>query len=156
MKKKLPVVCCCFFVALATLWLFAWPQLVVGECMKPSIQEGRYAFINRIAPYVRTYKINDIITFHYENKQWISRLVALENDTIQIAEGRVIVNDVVADDAKIRRDWNGWKLGTYAIEKSYKVPPKHVYVLSDNMSAEHDDSRIFGPIAHSDIISLVW
>ncbi len=72
----------------------AWPHLFVGDCMEPAIKNGERRIVSRILPYLRQYQIGDIITFKHDDKLWFSRIVALETDTIQISEGKVIVNDI--------------------------------------------------------------
>jgi len=106
--------------------------------------DGKLYFLNRISPYLRHYQIGDIIVFKHEGKDWISRIVAVENNTIEITESRIVVNGVPLNDGEIHRNWSGWKQGTHAIDKPLQVPADHVFVLSDNLSAKHDDSRIFG------------
>jgi len=135
---------------------FAAPTRISGNCMEPAVKDGQLCFLNRLSPYLRRYQIGDIIVFKHEGKEWFSRIVALENNTIQITEGRVVVNGVVSDDKEIHRNWLGWKLGSYAIDKPYQVPADHVFVLSDNLSAQYDDSRVFGPISNSSIIGPLW
>ncbi|KKQ33624.1 MAG: Type-I signal peptidase [candidate division TM6 bacterium GW2011_GWF2_37_49] len=142
-------------VAIAVM-LFARPYRVSGDCMEPAIKDGQLCFLNRIAPYLRQYRIDDIILFKYDNKIWISRIVALENDMIQISEGSVIVNGASLNEIGIQRSWSNWKYGTYAIDKPFSVPMGHVFVLSDNLAAQHDDSRVFGPVSKESILGLIW
>jgi len=149
------------FVALMVLFVtilvmvVARPYRVSGDCMEPAIIDGKLYFLNKLAPYVRLYKMGDIILFNHENRVWISRIVALESDTIHIKKDRILVNDIVLEDS-VDRNWSNWKYGRYAIVKPFLVPKDHVYVLSDNLSAHHDDSRVFGPIHNSSILGLVW
>ena len=135
---------------------FATPYRISGDCMEPAITDGKLYFLNKMSPYLHSYQIDDIIVFKHEGKDWISRIVALENNTIQITEGSVIVNGAPLEDKGIHRNWSGWKRGAYAIDQPLQVPVDHVFVLSDNLSAEHDDSRVFGPIANSAILGLIW
>ncbi len=148
-----------FFAIIAltiVTWAFAHPYNVPGDCMEPTIKDGGHVFVNHVSPYIRQYRIGDIIAFNHEGKGWVSRIVALEADTVQITEGNVIVNGTTCQNGEILRSWSNWKYGTYAIDKPLQVPPAHVFVLSDNLSAQHDDSRIFGPISKDSIIGLVW
>lgn len=135
---------------------FATPYRLSGDCMEPAIRDGKLYFLNKISPYLRQYKIGDIIAFRHEGKDWISRIVAVENNTIQITEGHVIVNGVALDERGIHRNWSGWKQGVHAIDQPLQVPAGHVFVLSDNLSAKHDDSRVFGPISNSSILGVIW
>ena len=134
----------------------AEPYRVSGDCMEPAFTDGQRYFLNRVTPYLRDYKLNDIVLFKHEGKVWISRIVALEKDTIQITEGKLVVNAVYTPDNEIRRNWSNWKFGIHAIDQPLQVPPNHVFVLSDNLSAHHDDSRVFGPVSKESILGLVW
>lgn len=136
-------------------WVIARPHKISGDCMEPAITEGHLYFSNQLAPYLKEYRIDDIITFTHEDRLWISRIVALENDTIEIKENEIIVNGTLLNTG-ISRNWNGWDYGSYAINKIFTVPVNHVYVLSDNLAAHHDDSRVFGPIHKSEIAGLIW
>ena len=134
---------------------FVEPYRLEGDCMEPAVKAGNLYFLNRISPYLRHYKIGDIILFKHEEKIWVSRIAALQTNTIQITDGNVVVNGLPLQD-EIQRSWSNWKYGTYAIATPLQVPLKHVFVLSDNLSAHHDDSRVFGPISYESILGPIW
>jgi len=123
--------------------------------MEPSFKDGGLYFVNKISPYFKQYQKGNVVVFKYEGKDWIARIVALENDTIEIKDQNILVNNVQLKDNVIR-NWTDWKYGTYGIDVPIKIPLGHVYVLSDNLSAHHDDSRVFGSISKSLIIGVVW
>jgi len=110
---------------------FAKPYHVPGDCMEPAIKDGQHILVNRVSPYLRQHQIGDIIAFKHEGKGWVSRIVALETDTIQITEGSVVVNGVAIQDGGIHRSWPNWRYGAYAIDEQLQVPPGHIFVLSD-------------------------
>ena len=155
-KNKYKIIILTVIASIVVAWLFARPYPLSGDCMEPAIKDGKFYFLNQILPYIRHYQIGDIIIFKHEEKDWISRIVALENDMIQIIEGSVVVNGVPLQDAGIHRNWSNWKHGSYALDSPFQVPREHVFVLSDNLSAQHDDSRVFGPVAKRSIVGLVW
>jgi signal peptidase I len=103
-------------IAIAIARAFAEPYRVSGDCMEPAIQDGKLYFLNHISPYLRQYQVGDIIVFKHGEKLWISRIVALETNTIQITEGSVMVNGSPLQESQINRNWSGWKLGTHAID----------------------------------------
>ena len=37
--------------------------------MEPAVKDGQLIFLNRIAPYLSSYKIDDIVLFEYERKE---------------------------------------------------------------------------------------
>ncbi|HAU0495587.1 TPA: signal peptidase I [Legionella pneumophila] len=136
-------------------WVIARPYRIHGDCMEPTITDGGLYFSNQLAPYIREYKTGDIIFFKYEGKIWFSRIVALGGDIIQIKEKEIIVNGATRNDS-VDRVWNGWDHGTFAINKTIKIPDDSVYILSDNLAAQHDDSRVFGPVKKASIVGLMW
>jgi signal peptidase I len=81
--------------------------------------------------------------------------VALGKDSIKIEEKKIIVNGQNIRDG-VKRIWNNWDYGAYATNKTLEVPDNYVYVLSDNLAAHHDDSRVFGPIKESSIVGVLW
>ncbi len=137
------------------IFVFAQPYRISGDCMEPAVKDGNLYFLNRVSHWINPYQKGDIILFKYENKIWISRIVALENDSIQISKNSIDVNGLNLS-GNVSRNWTNWEYGHYGIHESVTIPKSHVYVLSDNLSAHHDDSRIFGPIAKSDIIGKIW
>lgn len=159
MKNKFKIIVLTVIILLIVVLafrIFAQPYRLQGDCMEPTIKDGKLYFVNRILPYLRQYQIGDIILFKHEGKVWVSRIVALETDAIQITEGAVVVNGATLQDAGIHRNWSDWKQGVYAIDKPFEVPLAHVFVLSDNLVAQHDDSRVFGPVSNESIIGLLW
>lgn len=144
-----------FILVLVSFFLFAHPYRISGDCMEPAIRDGGLYFLNRVSGYFPGYRAGDIILFKHEGKTWISRIVALGNDTIQINEQSIKVNGIILQD-KVHRNWTDWNYGTYAIDTVTKIPSNHAYVLSDNLSAHHDDSRVFGPISYSLILGAIW
>lgn len=123
--------------------------------MEPAVKDGQWYFVNHISPYFKNYAHDEIIVFKHEEKAWVSRVVALAGDTLLITDGNLIINGIPAQD-KVQRNWEHWEQGAYAINKSLRIPADHVFVLSDNLSANHDDSRVFGPIAKKNILGVVW
>jgi|GEM_PF-943918 len=143
-------------ILIAVYLLIAQPYKISGDCMEPKIKDGQLCFLNRIPSFLKKYRINDIILYKHESKVWISRIVALGSNTVQITNGNIIVNDIPLKNMGIIRNWDNWKFGIYAIDKPIKIPTDHVFVLSDKLSAHHDDSRVFGPIPTNSILGVVW
>ncbi len=155
-KHSYKIISLATILTIILIRLLAEPYRLSGDCMEPAFKDGNLYFLNRIVPYLRPYKVNDVILFKYENKTWIARIVGLENNTIQITDESIVLNNQAFDGTLIDRNWSGWNYGTHAIDKPLQIPAKHVFVLSDNLSAKHDDSRVFGPIPNTCILGLVW
>ncbi|ETZ07359.1 signal peptidase IB [Holospora obtusa F1] len=126
-----------------------------GNCMEPAIKDGQLYFVNHLHYKLSTYKMGDIIIFRHEDKIWVSKIVGLENQEIKITDNTISLDNKIYSDS-IQRNWQDWRYGHYGIESPAKIPSRHVYVLSDNLSAHHDDSRVFGPISYDNILGKVW
>jgi len=126
-----------------------------GDCMEPAIKDGQLYFVNYLYYKFLPYKVGDIIIFRHEEMTWISRIVGLENQELRITDNAILVNSKAQSDF-VERNWSDWKYGHYGVEAPVKIPPRHVYVLSDNLSAHHDDSRVFGAISSDNILGKVW
>lgn len=155
-NKKYKIIALISVLLISVLVAIVRPYRISGDCMEPAIMDGKRYFLNKIPPSLRHYQIGDIIVFEHEGKSWISRIIARENDTVQITEGKIILNGVTFTEGNIHRNWTNWKCGVHAIDEPLQVPGGHVFVLSDNLSAQHDDSRVFGPIPTSSILGVVW
>lgn len=159
MIKKLMLATLLIAVCLFSYLFVASPYRIAGpsggNCMEPAIKDGELCFVNHLYYKFNPYKASDIIVFQHEDKIWISRIIALENQEIKISDKTILVDDKVYSDG-VERNWQDWKYGQYGVDAVAKVPAGHVYVLSDNLSAHHDDSRVFGPISHKAILGKVW
>lgn len=70
----------------------AEPYHLSGDCMEPGFKDGDLYFLNHLAPYVRDYKIGDVVLYKHEDRVWISRVVAKGGEFIRIEEGKILVN----------------------------------------------------------------
>lgn len=155
--KKLFGIVCLVGVILFCAFQSARMHHISGDCMEPAVMSGSRVFVNELSPYFRNPGINDIVVFGpYEDKMWISRVVGLSGDTIEINDKGLFVNGSLQKVKGFVRDWNNWKYGTHAVDAPLTIPEGHVYVLSDKLSAHHDDSRVFGTIPKSSISGYVW
>ncbi len=136
-------------------FFIASPYRISGDCMEPAIKDGKLYFVNHLYYKLTDYKAGDIIIFFHEDKIWISRIIALENQEIKISDNAILVDNQLYSDG-IQRNWQDWRYGKCGVDNIAKIPSEHVYVLSDNLSAHHDDSRVFGPISYHNILGKVW
>ncbi|MBC8245205.1 MAG: signal peptidase I [Verrucomicrobia bacterium] len=151
-KKKIIVLAGIAAVLAIAMQVFAKPFRVRGDCMAPAINDGQWCFVNRAASWSFEPVRGEIVMFDHETKTWVSRVVAVAGDEIQIDEGSIAVNGKVLTEKGVERDWTAWRQGSYAIDQPCRVPPGHMFVLSDKLSAQSDDSRVFGPIKISRVV----
>jgi signal peptidase I len=96
----------------------------------------------------------DIIVFVYpedRKRDFIKRLIAFGGETVEIKEGKILINGEVIDEPRIRNRYykNG---GTYG-ERNQKivVPEGYYFALGDNSGSSHD-SRYWGFIPEDYVI----
>lgn len=155
MFKKIILATLCVVASLFVYFIIANPYRISGDCMEPAIKDGKLYFVNYLYYKLNAYKAGDIIIFRHEDKIWVSRIVGLENQELKITDKTILVNNMDYSDS-IQRSWQDWRYGHYGVDSIVKIQPGHVYVLSDNLSAHHDDSRVFGPISYDSILGKVW
>lgn len=134
---------------------FVIQRTVVHSCsMEPTLQEGQHLWVEKVSTKLGSVHTGDIITIYApevvpeKGHQLIKRVIALENDTVEIKDGNVYVNGKVIKETYIKGDYTLDEGGKYS---KLTVPKGHVYVLGDNRSTAIEDSRTLGPIAFEKI-----
>jgi signal peptidase I len=65
--------------------------------MEPTLYQGYFVIVNKIAYKVGQVERGDIIVFHYPpnpKEQYIKRVIGLPGDQVHIADGKVYINSV--------------------------------------------------------------
>jgi len=123
---------------------------VQGHSMLPTMQEGEYLIINKLAYYLDQPQHGDIIVLHYprdRTREYIKRVIGVPGDRIEIDNGQVRVNGVVLDEPYIADPPN--------YSGSWTVPDGNYFVLGDNRNNSSDShSWLFLP--RSDIVGKAW
>lgn len=121
---------------------------VNGSSMMPILNNNDSVLIEKILLLTGNFKRGQIIICNFKNENadiLIKRIIGIEDDEIQLIEGKVYINGKVINEPYI--DENTVTVGgTYLHEKEkIKVEKGFVFLLGDNRS-NSDDSRYFGPI----------
>jgi signal peptidase I len=110
---------------------------IEGQSMEPTLHEGEYVLVNKLAYYLNEPERGDIIVMHHSaERDFIKRIVGLPGDQIVINEDRqVLVNGV-----QLREPYlNGPPPST----GSWTVPEDAYFVMGDNRP-NSSDSRAWG------------
>lgn len=123
--------------------------VVYSYSMEPTLEEGDNLWVEKISTRFGKLNRGDIVTIDVpenvgrQRSPIIKRVIALENDTVEIKDGNVYVNG-----REIKEDYINGNY-TRPEEPEYSkltVPKGHIYVLGDNRKGRIIDSRNIGPI----------
>lgn len=137
-------------LGIVAVLLFAqvfWLGQASGNCMLPAVKDGDLVIAYRLQ---QTYAKDDVIVYRYNGETAVGRIVALENDIVNItAEGALIVNGATQSGEIYFPTYPGEEQ-TYP----YIVSEDQVFVLGDYRT-QSEDSRIYGAIDEADVIGKV-
>lgn len=119
-----------------------------GNNMSPAIREGDMIIFYRLD---REYNVSDTIVIKKDNEYQLQRVVAVSGDTVDVAEGGLIINGSYQVETNI---YTATERYTEGIEFPITLKDGEVFVLSDNRP-NATDSRIYGPIRVEDTCGTV-
>ena len=121
---------------------------VEGFSMVPTLQDGEFVLVNRLAYQMGTHQRGDIIVFHHPSGQkqedLIKRIIGLPGDHIRAENGSIYVNDVQLKEAEYTKD-------PPAYTGDWIVPDGQLFVLGDNRN-NSSDSHQWGFVQYDDIV----
>ena len=110
--------------------------VVDGPSMRPTLESEERLVVNKFIYRFRVPKKGEVLVFQYPrdpSRDFIKRVIATPGDTIEIREGRVLVNDQLLTE-------------DYILEKTRSefpkmtVPEGRIFVMGDNRN-NSEDSR---------------
>lgn len=144
------------FMGVALVFAFGIRTSVVGESMEPALSNGQEVLINKIAYQFSAPKQGDVIVFRPNGNEnahlSVKRVVATPGDTVQIVQGKVVINGSVytKDRAEDTRD-----PGIAASE--IVLGADEYFVLGDNRrNSEDSRSANIGNISRGMIEGKAW
>lgn len=130
---------------------------IPSKSMQPLLFPGDYISVSNTDYLDSMPQRNDVIVFYksgVENSKarvpYIKRVIAIGDDTVQIKNSKVWVNDIQLDEAYVLDE----NIKTpYSQEMQLiTVPKNHVFLLGDNRD-NSSDSRIYGSIFKDNIVA---
>jgi signal peptidase I len=129
--------------------------IVSGDSMFPTLHDGDQLVIQKITPRFGTIKRGDIVTVNAEKliskkeSPIIKRVIGLENDDVEVREGKVYLNGKELQEKYINGNATPASSGEY---EKVKVPVGYFYIMGDNrLPNASRDSRSFGAVSKKDI-----
>ena len=128
---------------------------VAGDSMSPVLKNGDVVLINRVVYHFKEPARGDIIAFSRggEGRYSVKRVVGLPGETVQITDGRILINgEEIAENIHV----SGIEYAGLA-EEPVELGDDEYFVIGDNHTAS-DDSRDpgTGNIKRDDIYGEVW
>ncbi len=109
---------------------------VDGFSMRPTLQDGEYILVNKLAYKLGEPKRGDIIVFIFPvnpAEDLIKRIIGIPGDTVTIKDGVLTVNGAVVNEPYINAPpaYNG----------TWQVPEGNLFVLGDNRNDSRDSHQ---------------
>jgi len=115
--------------------------------MQPTLYEGNFVLVNRIAYRIGEPGRGDIIVFRYppdpDREPYIKRLIGLPGDVVNVENGQVLVNGFPLSETYIMADPN--------YQGTWQVPEGKLFVLGDNRN-NSSDSHSWGFVPLENVI----
>lgn len=147
-------------LGLAIITFLGRLTVVNGNSMSPTLKNQNVLIIESVTPRFGTIKPGDIVVLRVpellegNQKYAIKRVIAKENQHVEIRDGKVFVDGIQLTENYINNE------ETYAEGSLYAdiiVPEGCIYVLGDNRIPEKSrDSRVFGPVKEDRIVGKSW
>jgi signal peptidase I len=90
--------------------------------------------------------LGDVIVFHYPRdpeQEYIKRVIGLPGDSIEVADGQVVVNGQAIQEPYIA--------SAPAYQSEWTIPDNNLFVLGDNRN-NSSDSHNWGPVPMENVI----
>lgn len=119
---------------------------VDGFSMRPTLNDGEYVLVNKLAYRLGEPERGDIIVFRFPidpTEDFIKRVIGLPGDKVVIDNGKVLVNNVPLEEPYIA--------AAPQYEGIWDIPGGHLFVLGDNRN-DSSDSHAWGLLPEENVI----
>ena len=119
---------------------------VDGFSMEPTLRNGEFVIVNKLAYKLGSPSIGDVIVFHYPrdpSQEFIKRVIGLPGDQVKVSGGQVYVNGKQLNEPYIASPsrYNG----------EWEAPAGGLFVLGDNRN-NSSDSHSWGGVPLGNVI----
>ncbi len=125
--------------------------VIDGPSMQPNLYYDQQVMVEKVTyRFLHGPRRGDVVTFELDSEDGalIKRVVALPGETVEVRDGRVLING-----HSLEEPWTtqfGWPSYPPTV-----VPPLHIFVLGDNRPNSRD-SRYFGLVPLEQVTGHAW
>jgi signal peptidase I len=112
--------------------------------MQPTLHEGEFILVNKLAYRLGDFQRGDIVVFHHDpTEDYIKRVIGLPGDVVDVRDNHVFVNNRLLNESYIAAPphYTG----------AWKVPPGQIFVLGDNRN-QSSDSHQWGYVPEDTVV----
>ena len=128
---------------------------VVGESMRPTLENSQQYLLNRWALHLRAPHRADIVVIRDPTDHGLSvkRVVGLAGERVRLKNGSIFINGTRLTEPYLEPGTATFA-GPYVDEQFFQCGKDEYFVLGDNRNNSLD-SRTYGPIARQNILGLI-
>ena len=119
---------------------------VDGQSMLPTLKNGEFVLVNRLAYRVGEPARGDIIVFRSTTQldlDLIKRIIGVPGDRVRVSDGQVVINGSVLQEPYINAEPR--------YDGDWSVPEQYLFVLGDNRN-DSSDSHAWGLLPLQNVI----
>lgn len=144
-KDSLWFIIVIIIVLVANIYIVSFQQ-VVGPSMQNNLHSGDIVVLNKIIYKFRDIKRCDVVSFEYDSKNLVKRIIGLPGEYIEYKDNYLYINGVKYTEDYLDKDTVTKDFKLEDLEGNYtKIPDNMYLVLGDNRT-DSMDSRDFGLI----------
>jgi len=148
LKEGLSILAIALFLSILIRVFIGEVYIVEGLSMLPTLEDNERIIVNKLPNQISDYHQGDIVVIEFDGeieKDIVKRIIAKAGDTIEIDNGKVLVNDVILQEEYLDTITQGCYQKT-------KVPQNKVFVMGDNRN--HSLDSRFEQVGFIDISKL--
>ncbi|PXW92652.1 signal peptidase I [Streptohalobacillus salinus] len=122
--------------------------IVDGKSMMPTVNDEQTILYNRLSYLFSEPTRGDVVVIEKENRTYIKRIIGLPQETIEVIDQQLYINQVPYQQAFITDAQSFW---THDIVETM-IPKSYYYVMGDNRRNSRDTRNSLGFIHRDEII----